>query len=69
MAQDELQSGRAVQLALMPERSPQFVGWDIWLYTSPANDVGGDLVDYLHIGEDRLGLALAVQIDPHLTGG
>jgi hypothetical protein len=58
LAQDELQSGRAVQIALMPDRSPQFEGWDIWLYAEPANDVGGDLVDYQHIGDDRLGLAL-----------
>jgi len=58
LAQDELASGRAVQFALMPDRAPDFPGWDVWLYTRPANDVGGDLVDYLHIGTDRLALAL-----------
>jgi sigma-B regulation protein RsbU (phosphoserine phosphatase) len=58
LAQDELQSGRAVQLALMPDRNPVFEGWDIWLYTEPANDVGGDLVDYLYLGENKLAVAL-----------
>ncbi|MBE3135590.1 MAG: hypothetical protein IMZ55_19150, partial [Acidobacteria bacterium] len=42
LAQDELEAGRKVQLALMPERSPRVAGWELWLYTQPANDVGGD---------------------------
>lgn len=58
LALDELKIGRAVQLALLPDRNPILPGWEIWLFTRPANDVGGDLVDYLHIGEDRLGVAL-----------
>jgi phosphoserine phosphatase RsbU/P len=58
LARTELQTGRAVQIALLPSESPVFPGWDIWIYTRPANDVGGDLVDYLKIGSDRLGLAL-----------
>jgi phosphoserine phosphatase RsbU/P len=58
LARNELETGRAVQMALLPSDSPSFPGWDIWLYTRPANDVGGDLVDYLAIGETRLGLAL-----------
>lgn len=58
LAQDELASGRAVQFALMPERAPDFAGWDIWLYTRPANDVGGDLVDYLYVANDRLALTI-----------
>jgi len=58
LAHDELAAGRAVQFALMPEKSPKVTGWDIWLYTRPANEVGGDMVDYIWIHEDRLGLAL-----------
>ncbi len=58
LARDELMVGRAVQLALMPEHNPELAGWEIWLYTRPANDVGGDLVDYLTVADDRLGLAL-----------
>jgi len=58
LAQDELASGRAVQFALMPDQAPDFAGWDIWLYTRPANDVGGDLVDYLRVNDHRLAVAL-----------
>jgi phosphoserine phosphatase RsbU/P len=58
LARDELEIGRAVQLSLMPERNPQIPGWDIWLFTKPANDVGGDLVDYLQINEQRWAIIL-----------
>ena len=47
IAKDELKAGRAVQIALMPTDSPSVPGWDAWLYTQPANDVGGDVVDHL----------------------
>jgi len=59
LAQDELMTGRAVQFALMPKEHPTLPGWETWLFTRPANEVGGDLVDYLMIDENRLGLALA----------
>ncbi len=58
LARDELEAGRAVQMALMPEEHPRFKGWDIYMFSRPANDVGGDLVDYILVGEDRLGLSL-----------
>ena len=58
MARDELEAGRKVQLALMPNESPAIPGWDVWLYTQPANDVGGDLVDHLPLGRGRHSVAL-----------
>ena len=58
LAQDELATGRAVQFALMPKEQPTLSGWDLWLYTRPANEVGGDLVDYLGMDGGRMGLAL-----------
>ena len=58
IARNELIAGRAVQLALMPPESPAVPGWDVWLHTEPANDVGGDLVDHLQIDDDRHGIAL-----------
>ena len=57
-ARDELEAGRRVQLALLPETSPAIPGWDVWLYTRPANDVGGDLVDHLQLDEQRHFVAL-----------
>lgn len=59
LARDELRAGRAVQMALMPEHAPELSGWDIWMYTRPANDVGGDLVDSLVLSPGRVGVALA----------
>ncbi|HTY58256.1 MAG TPA: PP2C family protein-serine/threonine phosphatase [Bacteroidota bacterium] len=47
LARHELEDGHAVQRALMPERSPLVPGWRLWLFTRPANDVGGDLVDFV----------------------
>ena len=58
VARDELVAGRTVQLALMPQRNPTIQGWDVWMYTEPANDVGGDLVDHLPIDNSSHALAL-----------
>jgi len=58
LAKDELAEGRSVQMALMPSENPSLPGWETWLYTIPANDVGGDLVDHLQIDEDRVALTL-----------
>ena len=58
IATDELAEGRSVQVALMPAKSPEIAGWEIFLFTAPANDVGGDLVDYLQIVPEKLSLSL-----------
>jgi sigma-B regulation protein RsbU (phosphoserine phosphatase) len=58
LARDELAVGRAVQFALLPDQNPEIRGWDVWLFTQPANEVGGDLVDYLQIDEKHWGLSL-----------
>jgi len=59
LAHHELREGRLIQQALMPEKNPEVPGWDVWLFTRPANDVGGDLVDSIRIDKKRVGLALA----------
>lgn len=59
IAKSELNEGRAVQNALMPQDKPEINGWDIWYYSQPANEVGGDLVDYIKISERRFALILA----------
>ena len=58
LAKTELEEGRAIQLALMPERSPKIPGWDIWLFTRSANDVGGDLLDFVKISDKKFGIAV-----------
>ncbi|MGA7162009.1 MAG: PP2C family protein-serine/threonine phosphatase [Bacteroidota bacterium] len=59
VARDELGAGKRVQQALMPEQSPSVPGWALWIYSRPANEVGGDLIDFLRQSENRFGLALA----------
>ena len=58
LARQEIEVGRAVQIALLPDDHPTLPGWEFWLFTRPANDVGGDLVDYLPVHDTGLGLAL-----------
>jgi len=58
LAKTELQEGRAIQQSLMPEQSPKIKGWDIWLFTRSANDVGGDLIDFIQIDENKFGVAV-----------
>ena len=58
LATDEIEVARQVQLALLPRQHPQPAGWSVWSHTRPANEVGGDLVDYIDLGNGRLGVAL-----------
>jgi hypothetical protein len=58
VARKELEAGRAVQEALMPERSPAVPGWQLWLFTRSANEVGGDLVDLVKVSNERVGVVL-----------
>lgn len=59
LAKNELEAGRKVQQALMPEQNPEIAEWNIWLFTRPANEVGGDLVDYLRLDENKTVLTIA----------
>ncbi len=58
LAHSELESGRAVQRAMSPDSSPHVPGWNVWLFTRSANEVGGDLVDFLRLPGDRFGFAI-----------
>jgi hypothetical protein len=59
LARNEIMVARAVQLALLPKGNPSLPGWDIWLFSRPSNEVCGDMVDYIMVGDKRLGLTLA----------
>lgn len=59
LARDELIAGKRVQQALMPEQSPSVPGWSLWIYSRPANEVGGDLIDFLKKNDTQFGVALA----------
>jgi serine phosphatase RsbU (regulator of sigma subunit) len=58
LAHSELESGRAVQKAMNPEPAPFVPGWNVWLFTRSANEVGGDLVDFLRLDGGRFGVAI-----------
>ena len=58
LVREEIEVGRVVQLSLLPQSNPKVAGWDIWLMSRPANDVGGDLADYLEMDGSRVGLSL-----------
>ena len=58
VAREELEAGRAVQAALMPERSPLVAGWELWLFTRSANEVGGDLLDFIRLDDGKFGVAV-----------
>ena len=59
LARDEIAVARQVQLALLPSRDPQLPGFSLFSHTVPANDVGGDLIDFLGTAApDSLGVAL-----------
>jgi phosphoserine phosphatase RsbU/P len=58
IVKEELETGHAVQKALMPDRSPKVPGWNLWLFTRSANEVGGDVLDFQKVTNDRYGFAL-----------
>lgn len=59
LAVEELIAGKNIQRALMPVESPQIEGWDVFLFTSSANEVSGDLVDYLKLDDNRSVITIA----------
>jgi sigma-B regulation protein RsbU (phosphoserine phosphatase) len=59
LAKDEIAVARQVQLAILPSSDPPWPGYAVWSHTRPANDVGGDLIDYIEEpSPNALGIAL-----------
>ena len=50
---------RAIQISLLPAVAPRFHDYELWGKSVPAEEVGGDLYDYLPISERSLGIAIA----------
>ena len=48
-----------IQQSILPQRIPQYTGFDIWGKTVPAEIVSGDFYDYIPISDSILGLAIA----------
>jgi len=57
--QKELEIAREIQSTLIPKRVPQPAGFDVAMYYEPATEVGGDYIDVIPAGSDRLVFVLA----------
>jgi sigma-B regulation protein RsbU (phosphoserine phosphatase) len=56
---DNVAEVQAIQGSLLPAAPPDFEGYDLWASTSPAEEVGGDLYDFLAVSKRSLGIAIA----------
>jgi sigma-B regulation protein RsbU (phosphoserine phosphatase) len=57
--EDIIQQAKAIQMELLPKEVPAFAGFDLWGRSIPAEEVGGDLYDFISISERMLGVAIA----------
>ncbi len=56
---DRFAEARAIQLSLLPAPSPVFGDYDIFAASIPAEEVGGDLYDFIRVSQRSLGIAVA----------
>lgn len=59
-SEEEIDRAEAIQLSLLPQRPPDFEGFDIAARAEAAEaaDVGGDIHDFIDVGGESLGLAV-----------
>jgi sigma-B regulation protein RsbU (phosphoserine phosphatase) len=48
-----------IQQSILPQRVPQYAGYDIWGRTVPAEIVSGDFYDFIPVSDNVLGIAIA----------
>ncbi len=48
-----------IQQSILPQRAPQYAGYDIYGRTVPAEIVSGDFYDFIPVSDNVLGLAIA----------
>src|ERR1051325_2108596 len=48
-----------IQQSILPQRVPQYAGFDIWGKTVPAEIVSGDFYDFIPLNDNICGLAIA----------
>jgi serine phosphatase RsbU (regulator of sigma subunit)/anti-sigma regulatory factor (Ser/Thr protein kinase) len=56
--EQELRVARLIQQTLLPKQVPQFPGWKLSAYYSPARFVGGDFYDFIYLGDGRVGILI-----------
>jgi len=55
----DLQMAQKVQSGLLPSQMPILSGWQVAAFWQPAHVVSGDLYDFLHFPDGKLGLVVA----------
>jgi len=55
----ELLVAREIQQGLLPKQMPQVSGFDIYGYSLPTQQVGGDYFDFLTLPDGKLGIGIA----------
>src|SRR5690349_20303230 len=56
--EQELRVARLIQQTLLPKQLPEFPGWKLSAYYSPARFVGGDFYDFIYLEDGRLGILI-----------
>lgn len=56
--EQELQLARDIQQGLLLEAAPRLPGWEITAVSLPARDLGGDLYDFLKLGDGSQGIMI-----------
>jgi len=57
--QSQLKLAREIQLRLLPQKNPEFEGYEIVGGNIPCYQVGGDYYDYFEIDPEHLGIVIA----------
>jgi len=57
--QSLIAEAQRIQASILPQRAPQYPGFDIWGRTVPAEIVSGDFYDFIPVTDNILGLAIA----------
>jgi serine phosphatase RsbU (regulator of sigma subunit)/pSer/pThr/pTyr-binding forkhead associated (FHA) protein len=54
----EIELARAVQLGFLPQSFPEVPEYEFYSHYSPAQSIGGDYYDYIHLPDGRLAIVL-----------
>jgi sigma-B regulation protein RsbU (phosphoserine phosphatase) len=57
--EEELRIAHEIQMSLLPQGPLAMPGVSVTALCVPAREVGGDYYDFLHLGEDRVGVLIA----------
>lgn len=54
----ELDVARSIQRSILPRTKPRLLGFDVGVLMEPMRSVGGDLYDFIPLGDNRLGIVV-----------